>query len=146
MISSNDMEIYDPITISTLRRLKDEAQPPLEPDYVDPATTQKVVEKALAMQSIRNMSRLLQRSELRTLYRDIRESFRAVQDFFKLSVKDDGKSLVTSPSKKGEKLLEFSLELNAKRGFDPELRFSDSVRMRYDLQDGRPMLEYGVDF
>lgn len=146
MISTGEGDIYDPITVSTLRRLKDEAQPPLEPSYVDETRTQKVVEKALAMQSVRNLSRTLQRSDLRDVYREVREAFRDLQDFFRFSVKDDGESLVMDQDSKGEKLLELSLELNAKQGFDPELRFSESVRLRYDFQEGRPMLEYGVDF
>lgn len=144
--SSTDTDLYDPMTISSLQRLKEDAQPEIHPDDLDPDRTRRVVEKAFAIQFGRSFSQLINRSELKPLYHQVQQSFKSVQDHFRYSLQSNSEGWTVSKRKVGKRLLELSLEFNVKQGVDPQLRIGESVRFRYDYIDQRPMLEYGFDF
>lgn len=139
-------DLYDPITISTLRRLKEDAQPAWDGDDIDPEKTRRVVERAFAIQSGRNLSSTIEKSELKPLYQDIKDGLKEVQDTFRYSVQSNGDSLAVSRKKKGEKLLELNVELSLKQGLDPQFKLGENVRFRYDYSNQRPLLEYGFKF
>jgi hypothetical protein len=145
--STSTGDIYDPLTISTLKRLRDEAIPPWDPYDIDPEETRHVAERALTIQSSRAFAELMNGSDLKPTFRAIKEAFKEFKDLFKLKVEQNHEGIQVNSSKsKGRPLLELSLEINPKQGFDPQIRFGESVRLRYDYIDQQPLLEYGVDF
>lgn len=143
---SANTDLYDPITIQSLRRLRDEAQPRYLLDDVDPELTRRVAEKALAIQSGRSLSSLLAGSELKSTYRQLLTSLDTLQNTFKYSLQDAGGDLKFSRVSKGKKLLELKLEFNLKQGVDPQVRLGNNFRLRYDYLDRTPMFEYGFSF
>ena len=139
-------DIYDPLTMSMLRRMADDAQPPDNPRDVDPTKSRQLVERVFAIQSSRNLAALLNRSELRPFYNEVRSTFKAFQDRFRYSVQDSSDGLTVSRKKNGRRLLELNLEINPKQGLDPQIRMGEHTRFRYDFLEQRPMLEYGFNF
>jgi hypothetical protein len=143
---TTNTDLYDPITISTLRRLKEDAQPAWNPEDIDPDLTRRVVERAFAIQSGRNLSNLINRSELQTTYKSIKQGLKSVQDTFRYSVQNTGNGVEVSKQKQGRKILELNMEFNLKQGLDPQIKIGESVRFRYDYTSKRPVLEYGFRF
>lgn len=141
-----DTDPYDAVTISNLRRLKEDAQPENYPDDLDPYRTRRIVEKALAIQSGNSISRLIQQSELRPLYRAIKQEFFKIREHLKFSLQSGSDGLIVSRKPRGQKLLELNLELNLKQGMDPQIRIGESFKFRYDYVDKVPVLEYGFAF
>ncbi|MDC0357342.1 hypothetical protein OAO01_00870 [Oligoflexia bacterium] len=144
--SSTDTDLYEPLTIGNLRRLKDRAQPAWNPDDIDPYRTRRVVEKAFAIQTGRNLNKLLIRSELRDVYREIKQGLVSFRNLFRYSLQTDGSSYQVSKKNVGKKLLELNLEFNAHQGVDPQIKIGELIRFRYDYVQKRPLLEYGFDF
>lgn len=139
-------DLYDPLTIQTLKRLKEDARPAWDGDDEDVDKTRRVVERALAIQSGRNISSTLEQSELRSTYRAIKQGLKNFQNNFRYSLQTTGKSMEVSKEKKGKKLLELNVELNLKQGLDPQLKMGEHLRFRYDYTSQRPLLEYGFRF
>ena len=139
-------DIHDPLTISSLKRLQERALPSWRPDDIDPEQTRNVAERALAFQSGRTIHDLLRNSELKGVYRSIRQAFSDFQDTFRYSVQKGDTGYTVSQAKKGSKLMEFNLEINPKQGLDPQVRIGDNTRFRYDFSSQAPMLEYGFSF
>ncbi|MBX7144415.1 MAG: hypothetical protein K1X79_08205 [Oligoflexia bacterium] len=144
--TSASTDLYDPITIQTLKTLRDEAIPRYNPEDVDAGLVRRVAEKALAIQSGRGFSRLVAGSELRGPYLGLMDELRAIQDIFRYSIQSTGEQVVLTRERKGKRLVELSLEFNLKQGVDPQIRFGDSVRFRYDYISKTPLLEYGFTF
>lgn len=144
--TSASTDLYDPITIQSLKTLRDEAIPSYNPGDADPGLVRRVAEKALAIQSGRSVSRLIAGSELRGAYLGLMDEIKALQDVFRYSVQSTGDEVVIAREKKGRRLVELSLEFNLKQGVDPQIRFGDSVRFRYDYISKTPLLEYGFSF
>jgi hypothetical protein len=137
---------YHPLTLAHLRLLKEVAQPTLHPEDYDPDMTKIVVQKVLAIQSGRALSRLVEGSELRQTYRAAMTDIKALQNRFRYSLQSDGEGVAVSRQKLGRKLMELNLELNVRQGFDPQIHFGKDVRFRYDYLRQRAMLEYGFEF
>ena len=144
--SSRDTSIYDPITLATLRRLRDEAQPINNSDDIDPGRTRNVAEKAFAIQAGRSFTDLMNGSELRDSFRSFQRSLSDIQDIFRYSLLRDDQGVSLSRSKNGQKLIELNLEISAKQGFDPQIRMGENLRVRYDYTSQVPLLEYGFRF
>jgi len=139
-------DIHDPLTISSLKRLKEQALPSWNPNDIDPERTRGVAERALAIQTGRTINELLMNSELRSTYQAVRRAFTDLQDTFRYSVQQGDKGFKVSQGPKKSKLIEFNLEVNPKEGLDPQLRIGEHTRFRYDLSSQAPMLEYGFNF
>ena len=146
IIAPTDSNLYDPLTIENFKRLRDISKPIWNDDDYDPERMRRASEKAFAMQAGRTMSDLLHRSDLQDVYRDLKKYFRNFQDLFRYSVQDNGEKIQLSKATKGKKLLELSVEVNLKRGVDPQLRIGENTRFRYDYYYKRAMFEYGFDF
>jgi hypothetical protein len=146
LTDSASTDLYDPMTIQVLKRLRDEAVPKINPLDVEPDLSRRVAEKALAIQSGRSISRLVHESEIRGVYLEVLDSLRGIQDMFRYSVQDTGEKITVTKKRKGERLVELSLEFNLKQGIDPQLRLGDNVRFRYDYLEQSPLLEYTLSF
>ncbi|MGI6525747.1 MAG: hypothetical protein ACOX2O_10750 [Bdellovibrionota bacterium] len=144
LVDSDDK--YDPITINQLRMLKEEAQPSWHPDDVDPYQLRRVAQKALTIEVGRAFSKRINGSELRPTYRAALRTYHSIQERFRYSIQDNGDAITFSRKNKGKKLLELNLDLNLKRGLDPQILIGDFMRFRYDYVYKRAMLEYGFDF
>jgi hypothetical protein len=143
---SVDTDIIDPISLDTLKRLKDEAQPPYNPLDYDPERTRKIAEKALSIQTSQTLVRTLKGSELQPLLRYAKRSMDLARDYFRYSLQDDGDGLTVSKKPKGKKLIELNMEFNASTGMDPQLRLGQSWRLRYDFVESTPLLEFRAQF
>lgn len=146
LTTSSDTDLYDPLTIANLRKLKEDAVPPWDPLDIDPERTRKVVEKAFAIQSARSLIKLINQSEIKPVYALFKNTVKNFSDLFRYSVQDRGDELTVSKSKQGDKLIELNLEFNLKQGVDPQINVGDSFRLRYDYTTKRSLFEYGVDF
>lgn len=142
----SDTDLYDPMTIENLKRLKEEAQPQLNPDDIDPLRTRTVVEQALALQSGQSVINLIKTSDLRETYLAIKRGFLNFQDAVRYKVQRDSSGFQVSREKKGKSLIEFNVEFNAHTVLDPQLRIGEVVRFRYDYGDKAPVLEYHYQF
>jgi len=130
-----------------LRDLKERAEPWWDPeDGADQDETQRVAEKAIAIQGSTSLLYLLKRSDLRNSYKDFARNFTKFTDYFRYSLQDTGEGLDFSRNKKGEELIEFSLKFSVNRGADPQIYLGESVRLRYDWAEQHTMLEYGINF
>lgn len=143
---SADTDIYDPLTIATLRRMREEAQPSYNPRDIDPEKLRRVTERAFAIQSGKVISNTLYHSELRPEYRAFQETVRSIQSFFRYSVQTNGEQLSVGKKSKGRKLIELNVELSLRTGLDPQVRLGRDFRFRYDRSAKAPMLEYGFNF
>jgi hypothetical protein len=141
---STDTDLYDPLTIQRLRAMQEEAQPRTNPTDIDPYLTRRVAERALAIQSGRTIGSVLEKSELRSTFREIKSTMSSIQSWFRYSIQDRGNGLTISKRAKGKKLVELNVDLNLKEGLTPHLRIGDSVRFRMDDSYKTPMLEYGI--
>ncbi len=146
LTDSASTDIYDPITLQALKRLRDEAVPRYNPLDVEPELSRRVAEKALAIQSGRSLSKLVHSSEIRGAYLSALDSLRSIQDMFRYSVQDTGESITVTKKRKGKRILELSMEFNLKQGIDPQIRVGESVRFRYDYLEQAPLLEYTFSF
>ena len=144
--NSADTDLSDPISIENLRRIKEDAQPPWNPEDIDPLRTRRAVEKAFALQTTSQVIRLLEKSDLRDTYHAIKRSYDKFRDAFRYSLQTDGDSVSVSKSEKGEKLLELNIEFSAKRGIDPRINLGESVRVRYDYTYDATLLEFEFSF
>jgi len=150
-ISENyDSSKYDPITISQMARLKQQAVPYWHPenynDDYDVDITKRVTEKALVIQSAHHISGLLSHSELQQTFHAMQRWFKSVKDQFNYSVQTNGEGYNISRSVHGEKLLELDIEFNLKQGVDPQIRVGKYMRFRYDYTYNVTFLEYTLNF
>ena len=143
-----DTDLDDPLTIANLRQLKEAAQPSsgLFIEDIDPYEARRVVEKAFAMQSTRSVLRQVNESELRSTYVLLKQEMDQLLSWLRYSVQDDGESLSFQKENRGEKLLELSFQFSIGRGADPQVRFGDNFRLRYNYMENAPTFEYFVDF
>ena len=137
---------YSPFSLAQLRLLKEVAQPSYNPNDYDPDLTGRVVSKMFAIQSGRAVSDAIQRSELQQTYRAALRGIKTVQERFRYSVQHTGRSVAVSRRNLGRKLVELNVDFNLRQGVDPQIRFGDHIRLRYDWVNNRSMLEYGVEF
>ncbi|MEZ4754852.1 MAG: hypothetical protein R3A13_11195 [Bdellovibrionota bacterium] len=79
-------------------------------------------------------------------YHELKKSFSTFQNFFRYSLQNKGDQLTVSKKETGRKLLELSVELNLKKGIDPQIRIGENTRFRYDYYTKGAMLEYGFNF
>lgn len=138
--------LYDPFTINNLKRLQDEAQPSWDPAGIDPELTRHVAERAFSIQAGRSMVNTLRKSDVRHVYYGVVDSFSAVQEALRFSLKNDGSSLSLGKKGSGQKLMEFNVDFNIRQGVDPQIRIGHSTRFHYDTVLKAPMLEYGFAF
>ncbi|MCB0332555.1 MAG: hypothetical protein KDD55_03585 [Bdellovibrionales bacterium] len=147
LITGSDTNLYDPLTIKTLTRLKEQSFPYWSGDSEpDPGRTRRIVEKAFTLESFRNLSQTIQKSELKDFYFALKQGLNTIRETFRFSLQRSGSEVFVSRQTKGEKLLELNVEFNASKGIDPQLAFGDHLRFRYDYIRQRPMLEVGFDF
>lgn len=146
LLDSTDSNLYDPITISSLQRLKDDARSVWNPEDIDPTKSRKIVEKALAIQSGVTISKLIAKSELKNSFKEVKRGLDSFQQFFRYSLQTDGESLTVSKKNHGKKLLELNVEINAKNGLDPQIHIGESFRFRYDYISKQTLLEYATNF
>lgn len=138
--------LYDPITIANLRRMKEEAGAQVNQDDIDPDLTRRVGEKALAIQSGRTLLNTIRNSDLRETYEAVKQSFESVRNSIRYSVQKEGGSYTVSKKRRGARLLELDVEFSPRRVLEPHLRIGDAVRFRYDYEERAPVLEYQVAF
>ena len=143
---SADTDLYDPLTIESLRRLRDDYQPRWDPDDIDPVRTRRAVTKAFSIQLARSISRLVKGSELRGTYHLIREKMKEFRNSFRYSIQDSGDTFSISKKKRGRKLLEFNVEINSRTLLDPQLVIGDRVRFRYDFVQKAPLIDFQFRF
>lgn len=143
---STELNLYDPITIATLRRLQEDATPAYDPRDIDPVQMRHVVEKAFAIQAGRTFVNAIKDSDLGPLHRELLRSFERLQGLlnFSLSHSHDGLSAGQDPE--GHRLFSLNVRMSAREGFDPQIQLSDDFRIRYDLGDKQTMLEYAFGF
>ncbi len=145
--TSTDTNLYDPLTIRTLKRLKDQSFPYWSGDSEpDPERTRRIVEKAFTLETVRKISKTLQDSELKEFYHAVKQGLSDLKDTFRFSLQRNGSQLFVSRKKHGQKLLELNVQFSASKGIDPQLTFGEHLRFRYDYVKSRPMLEVGFDF
>ena len=144
--NSADTNLYDPLTLMQLRVLREDAQPSYEPFDANPYETRRVVEKALAIQSTTTLVPVIKKSELGDTFRAIERSFKAFTDRFRYSLQDSPNGWTVSRENKGEKLFELNLRVNLSQGLDPQIRFGDNLRLRYDWMEKQSLLECGFEF
>lgn len=145
--SSLDTDIYDPMTIESLRRQKDDVQPYWENDQdYDPYESRKLVEKAAAIEFSNRFITLIKGSDLRPTFKAVKRQVNNFRETFKYSVQDSGEGYAVSKESKGEKLIELNLELDAKQGLDPQLRIGDNWRLRYDIFNDSSVLEFSKNY
>lgn len=144
---SVDTGLYDPVSILRLQTLRERANPWWErEDFYDEDETQRIVEKALAIQTSTTFFSLLKRSDIRNEYRLAEREFRTFTERFKYSLKDTGNGYSLSQEQKGEELFALSLKFSVNQGADPQINISDSCRIRYDWAEQQTMLEFGMNF
>jgi hypothetical protein len=143
---STEIDLYDPLTLATLKRLKADATPPYDPYDIDPVRTRHVVEKALAIQAGKTMANLLRTSDLRDFHRLVLKNLDFLQGLLTFSVSRGHDGLNAGHTPDGESLFAFNLRMSVRDGFDPQIRLSDSLRFRYDLGERQTLLEYGIGF
>lgn len=143
---STELNLYDPITIATLRRLQEDATPAYDPRDIDPVQMRHVVEKAFAIQAGRSFVNAIKDSELGPLHRELLRSFERLQGLlnFSLSHSHDGLSAGQDPE--GHRYFSLNVRMSAREGFDPQIQLSEDLRIRYDLGDKQTMLEYAFGF
>lgn len=146
LADSTELDLYDPLTLSTLKRLKEDATPPYDPHDIDPVRTRHVVEKALAIQAGRTMANLLRSSDFRDFHRLVLKNLDFLHGLLTLSVSRGHDGLNAGRTPDGESLFAFNLRMSVRDGFDPQIRLSDSLRFRYDLGERQTLLEYGIGF
>lgn len=144
--SSVDSNLYDPLTIATLKRLREDAQPFYNPRDVDPDRTRRIGEKALAIQSGRSLAEVLDHSELQPVFFSIKQEMEGIKRLFGFSLQNVGHGYAVSRDPRGKKLVEFGIEFNLKRGIDPQIRLGEKFRLRYDFVDQRPIFEFATNF
>lgn len=143
---STDTDLYDPLTVQRLRAMQEEAQPRTNSTDLDPELTRRVAERALAIQSGRTVAQVLEKSELRSAFRELRSQIRSFQDLFRYSLQQEPDGLTVSRQSTGKKLLELNVDLNLKNGLYPSIRIGDAVRFRLADDYRTPMLEYGINW
>ena len=143
---STNTHLYDPITLDNLTRMRDQAAPQVNDDDMNVSETQRVVEKALAIQSGKSAIDLFNKGDLRETYQAIRSSFRSIQDALRYSVQTSGSGYTVSRKGGGEKLLELNVEFNASHLLDPTVKIGKRFRVRYDREEKAPLLEFRVTF
>lgn len=139
-------DIYDPLVLHSTRRLEERIMPRGDINNFDDSLANRAAQKVFVVQGTREMLSTLQRSEFRELYYGGRDLFNAFRNTFRYSLQSDGGGYSVSRESSGEKLIEFNVELDMKQGFDPQLRFGEGFRVRYDYIRGQPLLEFGVEF
>jgi len=144
---SAETDLYDPLSLIQLQRLRDRALPWWEgPDAIDDNEARKVVEKALAIQSTTNFLALLSRSDIRYEYKDVSRGFKFFSSYFRYALQDTGESYIVSRENKGKNLVDIGLKLSLNKGADPQVHLGDDLRLRYDWTEQETLLEYGFNF
>ncbi len=144
---SVDTDLYDPVSILRLQTLRDRANPWWErEDFYDEDESQRIVEKALAIQTSSTFFSLLKKSDIRNEYKSAEREFRSFTERFRYALQDTGTGYTFSNDRKGNELLELSLKFSVNQGADPQVSISDSCRIRYDWAEQQTMLEFGFNF
>lgn len=142
-----DFDTYDARTMQILRNLHADSRPFWEGDHDNEVHRERrATERAFAIQSGRQLSTILNTSELKPIYNDVRSTLSRLQDVVRYSVQSDGSGISVSKKKKGRPLLELNLNFNLKQGLDPQIKMGENLYFRYDWLEGTPLLEYGVRF
>lgn len=144
--ASTESDFYDTRTLYQLRMLKDEAQPWWDQYDLDPDKTRNVVQRAFAIRSAQSLVPVIKHSDLKESFRAIKAGISDFTNYFRYSVQDQGGSYTISKSHQGDKLAELSLELDFRRGFDPEIHLGENMRLRYDWAKAVSLLEWEINF
>ncbi|MCB0319888.1 MAG: hypothetical protein KDD60_03120 [Bdellovibrionales bacterium] len=150
-------DAYEQFTLGTLYRLKDQAQPTWDPENIDPIESRRLVKKALAIQGIGTFSQMLRQSELQPEFDSLRRTIKTVRETIRFSLNDSPSGLSVDRGRPkrsssqegldlGSPVAEFRLDLSPKSGFDPQIIFTESLRLRYNLLRDISMLEYNIQF
>ncbi|RIL08336.1 MAG: hypothetical protein DCC75_09190 [Proteobacteria bacterium] len=147
VVSSYERDVLDrTISNSYLNKLYEESLPSeLDRDF-DYEKNRHLANRVLAIKSAESLSSLMKRSDLAPLYRSIKQGLGKVRDQLRFSLQDDGDDWIVSSNKRGKKLFEFGLELDARTGFEPQMRVGENIRFRYDYLERRSLVEYGISF
>lgn len=145
--NSADTTILDPLTSIHINNLRTRALPSIsDPDEFERDETRRAIQKTVAIFATTSLVSQLKKSDLRDPYRDITTSFSEFTNHFRYSLIDTTDGLAVAKNEKGRELLELSLKFNLTRGADPQISFSDSLRLRYDWLEQHTVLELGFNF
>jgi len=118
-------------------------------DLYDQSELSSFAQSLFTYQSAKTAADAVLRSDLEPVYRKMVKRVRWVADFATLqlvqgSSGDLGVSHGAVP--RGEKLIEFRLQLTTRSGLEPRIRVGRNLVMRYDALHGDALLEYQRDF